>query len=505
MKRWWTGFGLVFLACIGLFFTRATDPSLLRDSDTAFLLKTIREVRNPLHWFAGDWPLGNHFYRPVSTLFFEFDNWIYGNNAAGYGLTNVLLVIGCTLALFWLIRELTDHPGLATVGTLIFASWEGGLKVAPGWLVSVVVVVLVVWGVPAKRRWWLLAIALPLVLYALMDVEPTVPRLTEAVLGIVAPWLVLASVVLFVAARTPEERSDWKRWVAAPFLAWFFFSELGVNVNLVGVVTDWLPGRTASVMSLFVLIAMAAYARYERLGAVREAAPKGPLDPPATKGTALKESRVAWPWVIVAIVGLGLALGAYEQAVMAPSLLLAVAVTLRLQRYRVRWGWQAAFWSLLIGYLVLRAELVPRDISQYQGQALRFGPGVWLDLSAYVLPGLAAIHSLWMSSGLGAFALVDARIYALLVDIGSNVAALAKAKLHGTFLLAGYGMSVLAFLPMAWLVRFDHYHYLPLAFRSLFVAAVGWTLVDVAATAVSPRGRQAPARLSPAPGSLPRR
>ncbi|RYG37669.1 hypothetical protein EON81_05960, partial [bacterium] len=109
MKRAWPGWLTIALCGVAVWFSRVGSASLLQDSDTAVLLAKIRERGNPLSWFAGDWPLGNHFYRPVSTLSFELDNALYGNHAEGYGATNALLAIACIAALFWMLRELTDR------------------------------------------------------------------------------------------------------------------------------------------------------------------------------------------------------------------------------------------------------------------------------------------------------------------------------------------------------------------------------------------------------------
>src|SRR5947209_6221642 len=73
MKRWGIALLAVILACVPILLSHVTTHQLLQDSDTAFLLKTVRERQAPLSWFTGDWPLGNHFYRPVSTLTFEMD------------------------------------------------------------------------------------------------------------------------------------------------------------------------------------------------------------------------------------------------------------------------------------------------------------------------------------------------------------------------------------------------------------------------------------------------
>jgi hypothetical protein len=329
--------------------------------------------------------------------------------------------------------------------------------------------------------------------------------LWEMNVDILPTWMVWAGALLLLIVGIDRHRRNWRVWLPPPLILIFLASVSGPHANLEGIVTQWLPGRTASAMSLFVLISLAAYCRYERLSSPRIEAPKGPLDPPATKGTTVDRHRIAWPWIAVSLFSLVLALGSYEQAVMAPALLLAAAVTLRLRGLKVQWSLQAAFWMLLLAYLGVRGVLVPRDISQYQNQALRFGPGVWLDLADYVFPAGRAIYMLQVTLGMGALVLLDFSFYGQILEILSNFAVLAKARIHGVAVLAGYGMSVLAFLPMAWLVRFDHYHYLPLAFRSFFVVAVAWVFFDSAANAVSPPSLQAPPRSAPAPGSLPRR
>jgi hypothetical protein len=450
VKRWLLPTILVALASASLLFARATTSNLLEDTDTAVLLAKIRQADNPWKWFIGDWPLENHFYRPISTLAFEFDNRLYANNAAGYGLTNALLAVFCTLALFWLLRELTEDRVIATAATLLFVAWQSGRNLIPEWL----------------------------------------------------PW---AGAILLLFVGIDRHRSNWKIWAPPPLLLVFVATEAVASPDLRGVVIQWLPGRTASVMALFVLVSMAAYCRFERLGATRTQREIGPLDPPATKGTAVEKAGLSWPWMIVSAISLALALGSYEQAVMAPALLLASAVTLRLRGYRVRWSWHILFWLELAGYLAVRATLVPREVSGYQAQALRSGPGVWIDLAQYALPAATTVLPILAMLSMGAFFLIDPRFYASLLQILSNAAAIAKAPLRLPLVAAGYGMSVLAFLPMAWLMRFAHYHYLPLAFRALFVVAMAWVFFESAAIALSPRARQAPERLAPAPGSLPRR
>jgi hypothetical protein len=451
VKRWITGLLLTLLACIPILLSRATDASLLRDSDTAYLLLKIRERQAPLSWFTGDWPLENHFYRPFSTLSFELDNRLFGDNAAGYGLTNALLAIACVLLLFWFLRELTDNPLLATLSATLFAFWH--------------------WG----STWTLQQAAL---------------------------YVACATVIVGLW----RHKLALRYWLAAPFVWLFLYAELGGKANLYRGVISWLPGRTATVMTVFVLLSMAAYARYERTSAKRERPEPTPLDPPATKGTqaASVPSQNAWIWAVLSLLGLLAALGSYEQAVMAPALLLGTAVTLRLFGYRVRWAWQVHFWLALLAYLVLRHELVPNDASGYQLQALRSGNGMWLDLPNYLLPALGAIPSLLATLSTGALVLLLPETWLSLATFASSFVTAWAAKTRWKYVLSGWALSFLAFLPMAWLQRFDHYHYLPMALRSFFVVALAWVGLDWLVSALSRPALQAPPRLSPAPGSLPR-
>lgn len=443
------GLILAVLAAIFVFAHRASGPDLLQDSDTRVAIAKIRERHDPLSWFTGDWPLENHFYRPISTLVFEMDNRLYGDNAAGYGTTNALLCALCVLLTFWLFRELTDRPIIATVATLVFAEWHAS-------------------------RWNLTGRIFEILLFA---------ALVGGILrhGIrVRQWL--PAVLVLLAAQS--------QFLIAKSIGWRTI--------------DWIPGRTATTMTVFCLIALAAYARYERLGSAPKKAAPGPLDPPATRNTDTRRARGGIGWALLAMVSTALALGAYEQAVMLPACLLAVACVFRWQGFRVRWGWQAPAWGLLVGYLVLRRMILPAENSGYQDQQLRFGPGVWLSLTDYVAPSINSIQSIATYFESGWEALLLGAPYLAVLAIARDATAVYQARRRWILAFAGWGMSLLAFLPMAWLNHFDHYHYWPLALRSLLVAALGWVGVELLVTAWSPRGTQAPPRPDPAPGSLPR-
>jgi hypothetical protein len=63
-------------------------------------------------------------------------------------------------------------------------------------------------------------------------------------------------------------------------------------------------------------------------------------------------------------------------------------------------------------------------------------------------------------------------------------------------------LSLAAFLPMAWLKPFGHYHYLPSALRAPFVVLMFVAVFRLVASAVSLPELRAPERRGPAPGSL---
>ena len=83
---------------------------MLADTDTIALRAGIIERGNAMSWFWTDWPLANHFYRPISTLTMEWDMWRWGNWAEGFGMTNALLVIFCVWGVFALVLELSGRP-----------------------------------------------------------------------------------------------------------------------------------------------------------------------------------------------------------------------------------------------------------------------------------------------------------------------------------------------------------------------------------------------------------
>lgn len=450
MKRWRAAFLVAFLAALSVLLSFSRSPNLLADSDTKGILAAIREANDPLKWFRGDWPIANHFYRPISALTFEADNALWHDNATGYAFTNALLCFACILLLFWLLRELTDRPWISALGTAVFAIWHLG---------------------------------------------PMAPVSSAVAL---AAWVTLGVGVL-------RHRRAWRSYVPAFLTLLALSRELFPVRPLYGRMIEWIPGRTASTMAVFALLALAAYARYERLRLKPAPQAITPETPPATRNTqSIAEKGKPGPWAIVAIVATALALGSYEQAIMLPAVLLIVAVTFGIRRGRPTWALHGVFWSLILGYLVLRWQLLPHTASGYQSQQYSSTrTAFWMEME-YLFPPLAGLFGLREILSTGAILLLTAQPYAPIIDLAIVGTGYWQARRHTALVLVGWLGSAVAFAPMAWFKLFEHYHYWPMALRASFVVGLGIVSLRLLAIAWCPPVRPAPQRLHPAPGSLPR-
>lgn len=431
---------------------RASGPALLKDTDTFVLLKALETRHSPLSWFASDWPLQNHFYRPISTLVFEMDHAIYGWNADGYGLTNVLLAIGCVLALFWLVRELTDRVILAVGSAWLFAYWH-----------------LMEWSFPGMVGW----IALP---------------------------------VLALAIWRRRQKLSWTVFMA-PLAIIFVASLLNPGKSFDRFIMGWIPGRTASTMTLFALLSLASYARSIRLTAPRSPKPPTALEIPSTRSaSSIAKSAPEWLWTALTIVFLLLALGSYEQAVVVPGALLGIAVAFRLRGYRPNWKVHALFWGALVLYFGVRLQFVPMAASGYQRQQFRTGPGVFFDLLDYFFPALYDVRVFWASIDQGFSLLMLSVPYMAILRPLMNLSALWSAWRDDSRFIAIFAWAAagLSFLPVAFLKFFGHYHYMPHAFEALFVVLLIQGATRLTISAISPPAIQAPSRQSPEPDSLAR-
>jgi hypothetical protein len=74
------------------------------------------------------------FYRPLVSASFAADQALWGLNAFGYGVTNILLCTASALLLFALMRRFTLPAGAALMGTAVWAFNFHGINMAVLWL-----------------------------------------------------------------------------------------------------------------------------------------------------------------------------------------------------------------------------------------------------------------------------------------------------------------------------------------------------------------------------------
>jgi hypothetical protein len=449
---------LMLLACVPVLLQRATSNELLKDSDTNFLIYKMNEYNNPLRWFTHDWPLENHFYRPISTLVFEADNRLHPGSGAAFGLTNALTCAICILLTGWFVTEMKRS---LTAG--VVASWISMVWILNSWFFG--------------RTWIDLVIYVPYLLFALIILRMISDKKFN--------WVSLATAV-------------------GGFFVWYTL--LSSHAKLSSDTMNWIPGRTATVMTIFTMLALASYVRFERLGAASAAlATSTALDEPATRSsTQSDEPRNRWGWFVLSAVATAFALLSYEQAVMLPFVIFFVGVWLRSQGTQTRFALQTVFWMLLIGYVIVRLQFVPLGASKYQSQQFRHGPGLWIDILNYVFPNLLGLRESWIAITTGFIMVISTSFWAPLFMFASNVAAWITVRKDVMKCVLPLAMATLAFLPMAFLNQFGHYHFWPAMLLTLFVIGLFESYWKMLIIAMSPQAFQAPQRLDRAPGSLPR-
>src|SRR5262249_40051629 len=157
--------------------------------------------------------------------------------------TNATICLMCVFLLFWFLRELTERLDYSIGGAALYALWNAG----------------------PNSYYWLSDLA------------------------------TLCAVVVLLVAFLPGR--NFKSCLVPCLTVYFAHYELQGMAQINGGMLTWLPGRTAGVMAVFCLLALASYARYERLSAQRLPPPEPlPFDPPATKGTVLRSEppKAAW-------------------------------------------------------------------------------------------------------------------------------------------------------------------------------------------------------------------
>jgi hypothetical protein len=463
VKKHWGHWLLLLASCLPIMLARPRSNNLLLDTDTAYLLKKLTEVNNPWHWFTHDWPLGNHFYRPISTILFEFDHRLHQSSGEGFGLTQAMICCLATLSLAWLVTEFTKSLGQGIVAAWIFALWSTN-----GWIF-----------------------------------RPNI----DSLLLYAPPTLSIVVAIATIKFKKPLVSA------ITPCLGLLFLPTLASSVSskLAGDTLFWLPGRTATSMTIFAFCSIAAYLRFERLNGERTPEPlPTALDLPATRTSSQAKSSslsIGWFWYGISLTSMALALGCYEQAVMIPFVIIAAGFWLRRTGVQTRFSFQFPFWMILFAYTIARLQFVPIGPSGYQQQQFRSGPGVVIDLLAYIIPPLFPtfnyLKAVFTDFTENYMILLDITIWAVLLRFASYVGFWSSIKKDCKLPLLAIIMAMLAFLPMAFLKEFGHYHYFPAGFMVLALIEATKAFWKTFLIAVTPQSFQAPQRSHRAPGSLP--
>lgn len=368
--------------------------------DTRFLLLIIRKEKNPWKWFVSDWPLYNGFYRPLPTLVFELDNWLFYNDLNKYKISNWVIAVCCSFLAVWMIWEVFRNFSLAAIGGILFAGWQSGLFENVPWqeIAALLASMLVVYGFVYRRK----------------DIWK---------------WFGLAGVVFFLGRELSLELFKME------------FREISYRAMA------WPPGRTATVMTLFALISLAAYARFER------------------------EKRARWG--LLSLFGLTGSFMSYEQSVVVAPAMIGVAIALHLQKVPVRWIWLVVPVLLTGVYLFLHRMFL--DWSHpYHLRAVRPWHSGVRDMSYWLFPAKRDWELIWnlLTMGVGTAALLLEVFWLSLIKVIANVLAYVNARRVWFPALFGLLTALGTYSPMAFQHPLTHYFYFPMAFLAIFVAVL---------------------------------
>ncbi len=367
--------------------------------DTRIIARNLEKPHSPLQWFTGDWPLGNHFYRPIPTLAFEVDHAIWGPQIERYKISTWLFAAICPFALLWFAWELTRSLAFSVASAVLFAAWQSGIV-----------------------QW--------------------------------APWEFVFNLLALLAVGLGilVDRRKWGRWIGLGCVLWLLGGELGMRLtegDFGGMsfsyrAMGWVPGRTATIMGLFALIALGSYCRFERTG--------------------------RWSFWMIAFVSFLCALASYELAIMLPLAFVVCGFVLWKHKVRVHWWLHALPWLVAFAYAWWHHVQLP-PTSEYRLQRRRGNHSSIRDLVTWLFPAWPSLDEvlLLFSGDVGLAALILPAFWGSLIAMGVNAYGYVVARREWVIGGAALLLSVALYGPLAFQRMLTHYFYLALAMRSLFV------------------------------------
>jgi hypothetical protein len=107
-----------------------TGHGFIKDDYRWILESRVGSLDDLVRLFRSD----NGFYRPIVALSFAVDEWLFGTEPLGYGLTNVLLALACAAAILSLLRALGLPAAAASVGGALWLLNMHGTRTAVLWV-----------------------------------------------------------------------------------------------------------------------------------------------------------------------------------------------------------------------------------------------------------------------------------------------------------------------------------------------------------------------------------
>ncbi|GIV05382.1 MAG: hypothetical protein KatS3mg016_0957 [Fimbriimonadales bacterium] len=430
MRGWLAGLGLIValnLIAVGYWHYDDGLHTSFENLDTRVILQRLQQPHSIGAWFVGDWVLGNGFYRPLPSVLYQVDYWFWGANLLAWKWTNGLLATLNALLVVEFGWALSGRRALALLAGGVFTYWQTGL-------------------LPEPPLW----------------------------LG----WAGLTAGVLW-GWRT----GDWRRGALWGCIAYTLVVELRFLLTLPDIhqqtfayrAMGWIPARTATLMTLFALLALTGACVYARTGQVR--------------------------WAALGLLGFLGALLSYEQAVGLPILMGLCALSVSRQRGAIPRAWllPSLCLCLLIPYFAFYRTHIPTDTEYHQQRLKRFTtlPGTAL---YWLIPtGRDAVMQLdvariapfnWV---MPAFWLAQLGLVAYLVALREGL----RTRLGWV----GWQGSLLAYAPLMPVLPLMHYYYFPAVLRALWAGILLLCLLTLRptrrATSVALVDAMCPRRSSP--------
>lgn len=416
VRGWMLGLGLIALLnliAVGYWHYDDGLQESFENLDTRVILQRLQQPHSAWEWFTGDWVLGNGFYRPLPSMLYQLDYWLWGENLLAWKWTNGVLAVLNALLIVWFVWALSARRELALISGLVFTFWQSGLIPEPSfWLGWIGLAWGALWG--WRMGNWRRGLLWGCVAFALVEEMRFVPSLPDI--------------------HTQS----------------FAYRAVG-----------WIPGRTATLLTLFALLTLTGSCLYARTGKFR--------------------------WAMLGLAGFVGALLSYEQAVVLPILMglcglsvlfvqSSTAVSRDADVKKKRTNRKPVIRALalpllclllLLPYFAFYRTHIPTRTEYHQQRIKRLrtlpetglywlvptGREAFIQIDvAYTAPFNLLLPSFWMG----------------LLSLIAYLVAL-REGLRTRFGWLGWLGSLLAYAPLMPVLPLTHYYYLSACFRALWV------------------------------------